>query len=166
MFDRSSSMGVPKNQPLRAAKDELLASLSKLDSVNQFFLIFYNQGPVVFNPTGVSGRLVFATDLNKQSARSFVESVSAEGGTNHYAALRVAVGLHPDVIFLLTDGEPQDDLSADELADLKRLNVAAARIYVIQFAGSAYAANSLVRLAEENRGEHKYVDIRSPSSQP
>jgi hypothetical protein len=160
VFDRSGSMGEPDSKPLRAAKAELIRSLERLDSIHQFFLIFYNQTPTVFNAAGASGRLVFGTDLNKQSARSFIEQLSAVGGTNHFEALLIAMRLHPDVIFLLTDGEQKDDLSADELAQLKRLNKVATRIYVIQFASSPYPSNSLVQLARENGGEHKYIDIR------
>lgn len=164
VFDRSGSMGQPDGRPLQAAKDELLKSLSRLDTVHQFFLIFYNELPRVFNPAVAPGRLVFATDDNKDSARRFVEAVTADGGTKHYDALLVAIRLRPDVIFLLTDGEPKDDLSDEELAYIRRLNDGIAQIYVVQFSSRQYEANSLVRLAKENRGEHTYLDIRKEAA--
>jgi hypothetical protein len=166
VFDRSGSMGEPANRPLQAAKDELLRSLEMLDSLHQFFLIFYNEEPRVFNAAGVRGRLVFATDENKESARGFIDGVQAQGGTKHYEALLIAVRLRPDVIFLLTDGEQKDDLTGEQLAHLRRLNEAIAQIHVIQFAGSPYANNSLVELARQNRGRHTYVDIRNPAAAP
>jgi hypothetical protein len=164
VFDRSGSMGEPANRPLQAAKEELLRSLAKLDGLHQFFLVFYNEEPRVFNAAGVRGRLVFATDENKKTARSFIDGIQAQGGTNHYEALLIAVRLRPDVIFVLTDGEQKDDLTGDELAHLKRLNEAVAQIHVIQFAGSPYASNSLAQLAQENRGRHTYLDIRKLNS--
>jgi hypothetical protein len=161
VLDRSGSMGEPGNKPLRAAKDELVKSLDRLGGLHQFVLIFYNQEPSVF-AGDAPGRLPFATDIEKAQARNFVEAISAQGGTNHYQALAKAVKLNPDVIFLLTDGEQKDDLTADELADLRRMNRSVARIYVVQFASSPYASNALVRLAQENRGQHTYLDIRKP----
>ena len=159
VLDRSGSMGEPDNKPLCAAREELLKSLDRLGSLHQFVLIFYNQEPSVF-AGDAPGRLPFATDIEKSQARKFVEAISAQGGTDHFNALAKAVKLNPDVIFLLTDGEQKDDLSADELADIRRMNRSVARIYVVQFASSPYASNSLVRLAEENRGQHTYLDIR------
>jgi hypothetical protein len=158
VLDRSGSMGEPANKPLRAAKAELLASLDRLDALQQFFLIFYNEDVRQFVP-GPRGRH-FADDSNKAAARRFVDSVQAQGGTHHFEALQRAIKLRPDVIFLLTDGEQKDDLSADELKRLNRLNGGLSQIHVIQFAGAAYAGNSLVQLANENRGQHTYKNIR------
>ena len=159
VLDRSGSMGEPANIPLRAAKAELLASFDRLDSLQQFFLIFYNEDVRQFVP-GPRGRH-FADDSNKSAARRFVDSVQAQGGTRHFEALQRAINLRPDVIFLLTDGEQKDDLSADELKRLGRLNGGLSQIHVIQFAGAAYAGNSLVQLANENRGQHTYKNIRA-----
>ena len=44
----------------------------------------------------------------------------------------MALRMHPDVIFLLTDGDPPDDLTKDELARLERLNSSGTIINVIQ----------------------------------
>jgi hypothetical protein len=164
VLDRSGSMGQPANRPLESAKDELITSLSRLDSVHQFFVIFYNQEPAVFNPGGGGRQLIFADELNKRTARQFIDSIQAIGGTRHYEALAKAIALRPDVIFLLTDGEPKDDLSPDELARLKRMNDGLAQIHVVQFAPAPYDTNSLVRLAAENRGEHVYKNIREIAS--
>jgi hypothetical protein len=158
VLDRSGSMGEPANKPLRAAKAELLESLERLDGLQQFFLIFYNEDVRQFVP-GPRARH-FADDANKTAARRFVDSVQAQGGTRHFEALQRAINLRPDVIFLLTDGEQKDDLSADELTRLSRLNGGLSQIHVIQFAGAAYAGNSLVQLANENRGQHNYKNIR------
>ncbi len=136
VFDRSGSMGEHKNLPLRRAKKELLASLSDLTDRQQFYIIFYNHEPKLFDPGAAKNQLVFATDANKQRAKQFVSSISADGGTDHVAALSIALRLHPDVIFLLTDGEAEDDPSPEDLKRLERLNSGEASINVIQFAAA------------------------------
>jgi len=62
VFDRSGSMGGQGENSLQAVKKELLASLKNLDTVHQFQIVFYNQRPALFNPTGTPGRLAFATE--------------------------------------------------------------------------------------------------------
>ena len=165
VLDRSGSMGDPDNKPLEAAKQELLTSLARLGDIHQFFIIFYNEEPAVFNPGGAGRQAVFADEVTKNSARRFVERVQAHGGTRHYEALAKAIALRPDVIFVLTDGEPKDDLSDEELARLRRSNGGLAQIHVVQFANSPYEGNSLVQLANENRGQHTYKSLRQIMSQ-
>ena len=70
VFDRSGSMDGHGGAPLAAAKAELISSLKDLGQVHQFQIIFYNEQPRIFSPTGVLGRLVFGTEQNKNLARS------------------------------------------------------------------------------------------------
>jgi uncharacterized protein YegL len=68
--------------------------------------------------------------------------------------------MHPDAIFLLTDGDPPDDLSPDELARVQRANGGAAVINVIQISPpDANHDNLLVKLAAQSGGQHVYVDF-------
>ncbi len=152
-------MGEHKNLPLRRAKEELLASLSDLTDRQQFYIIFYNHEPKLFDPGAAKNQLVFATDANKGRAKQFVSSIGADGGTDHMAALTIALRRHPDVIFLLTDGEAEDDPTPEDLKRLERLNSGEASINVIQFAAAPRPNSALIKLAEENRGKHVVVDI-------
>ena len=154
-------MGDPANRPLLAAKDELLRSLAMLDSLHQFFLVFYNEEPRVFNAAGCAVGW-FLPPTKTKTAHVPSSTVSKpKAARNITRRVLIAVRLRPDVIFLLTDGEQKDDLTGEQLAHLKRLNEAIAQIHVIQFAGSPYANNSLVELARQNRGRHTFVDIRN-----
>ena len=159
VFDRSGSMDDPAGTPLRAAKKELLDSLKQLDDVHQFYIIFYNEAPRAFeSPTG-RGRLVFGNEANKNSAERFIEGIHAEGGTNHFDALLLAVKLRPDVIFLLTDGEEKDDMTSEQLERLRKLNDGVAAVQVIQFTHGPRAPDeSLAKLAKDNRGQHRVID--------
>ncbi|MDX1965162.1 MAG: hypothetical protein SFX18_18605 [Pirellulales bacterium] len=159
VFDRSASMGSPKNRPIRAAQAELLKSLAPLGKVHQFYIIFYNQEPRFFQPGGERGKLIFANDQNKAAAEKFVTSIEPEGATNHYDALRLALQYRPDVIFLLTDGDATDDLAAADLDQLEKLNAGGAKIHVIQFTGERPTGPNLPELAKRHRGEFKSVKI-------
>src|SRR5262245_60507155 len=88
VFDRSSSMGDNGGKPLREAKKQLIASLNDLDQRSQFYLIFYNDQPRMFDLG--RGHLVFATDANKKQADEFISGIQASGNTDHMAALNAA----------------------------------------------------------------------------
>ena len=159
VFDRSGSMDGHGGSPLAAAKSELLASLAHLGRTHQFQIIFYNDKPRVFNPSGVVGRLVFGTEQNKYLAQRFIGSITADGATRHEEALEMALRMQPDVIFFLTDAD-QPQLSAKQLADLARMNHGSA-IHSIEFGygSQSDSDNFLVKLAQQNGGKHVYVDI-------
>jgi len=159
VFDRSGSMDGFASRPLRSAKSELVASLGDLADTHQFLIIFYNERPRIFTPVGASAQLVWANAQNKQLAAEFVRGITADGGTRHMAALQIALNLHPDVIFFLTDAD-QPQMTPDELTRIRRTNRSTV-INAIEFGfgPSAGQMNFLKRLAQENGGQHAYVDI-------
>jgi hypothetical protein len=159
VFDRSASMDGHGGAPLAVAKRELLASLQDLDQTHQFQIIFYNERPRIFNPTGVLGRLVFGTDQNKNLAEKFVGSITADGATQHEEALAMALKMAPDVIFFLTDAD-EPRMNSDQLARIARLNKGTA-INTIEFGFGPEVKrdNFLIKLAQQNAGQHVYVDV-------
>lgn len=159
VFDRSGSMSGSGRSPLSAAKAELIASLESLDETHQFQIIFYNETPRRFSPTGQSSKLFFATERNKTLAAKFVRSITASGSTRHEQALMLALRLQPDVIFFLTDAD-EPKLSGRELAHIRRLSGGIA-IHAIEFGlGPQHEPdNFLIRLARENNGKHQYVNV-------
>ena len=169
VFDRSGSMGGDGITSLKAVKAELLASLKNLDTVHQFQIIFYNERPVLFNPSGMPGKLAFATDRNKDAAERFLNSIKAQGGTDHEAALRMATALKPDVIFFLTDGdEPQ--LTEQQIEKIERWS-GGIRINIIEFGpGAPPDKDSFLKiLAKRIGGGYVYMDttkFRDAKEQP
>jgi hypothetical protein len=159
VFDRSGSMDGFGGRPLRAAKSDLLASLNDLERIHQFQIIFYNERPRVFNPTGGTPELVWGDEASKQLAQRFVKGITAAGGTQHMQALSLALGMRPDVIFFLTDAdEPQ--LTQDDLLRVRRLNRGTS-IHAIEFGygPERSGVKFLEQLARQNQGEHVYVDV-------
>ena len=166
VFDRSGSTGGPRNT-LAAAKAELIASLRGLESTHQFQIIFYNDRLSIFSPTG-PGRLVFATEQNKELARRFIGSITSDGGTRHEEALLPALKMQPDVIFFLTDAD-DPKLLPQQLEKIHR-RAGGIQINAIEFGiGPASKEESfMVRLARENGGRYGYVDVTrlAPAAAP
>ncbi len=159
VFDRSGSMGGVGRTALDFAKAELIASLQSLNQTQQFQIVFYNERPLIFNPSGVPGRLAFATDENKRRAIDFIRSVTASGGTQHDAAILLAIRLQPDVIFFLTDAD-EPRLSDAKLEQIHR-QANGIVIHTIEFGigPKITTDNFLSRMARQNGGQYVYIDI-------
>lgn len=156
VLDRSASMA---GSPLTRAKNELKASLQGLGDLNQFQIVFYNERPRTFALAGVPGKAVFGTEENKKEANRYIDGIVADGNTDHESALSAAFNFAPDVIFFLTDAD-KPELSAQRLAKITDRNRSGALLHTIQFgAGPAPGANFLSRLAAQNGGSYRYIDI-------
>ncbi len=164
VFDRSGSMGGDGSASLKAVKAELLASLKSLDTVHQFQIIFYNERPVLFNPSGTPGKLAFATERNKQAVERFLDTIQALGGTDHEAALRMAAAMKPDVIFFLTDGDdPQ--LTLQQMAKIERW-AGGIHMNIIEFGPGAEPEKDsfLKELARRVGGKYLYINTTKLAS--
>jgi len=167
VFDRSGSMA--EHNTLQAVKAEILNSLKPLDSVHQFQIVCYNEQPRVLNLTGTVGRPVFATEENKRRAAEALEGIAPQGGTNHEDAVRLALRLRPDVIFLLSDaGDPP--LNHRQLEKLRE-RAAGVIIHAVEFGvcPQPEGESFLAVLARQTGGKYAYVDIsaqKKPSEKP
>jgi hypothetical protein len=155
VIDRSASMG--PGGLLAAATRELCASLARLPPAMQFQVIIYHDQPEALFP----GRpaLLPATPENTQRAARLLAEVRAEGGTDHLKALRLALSLGPEVIYLLTDA---DDLSDSARREVTQINRGRVVIHTIELnpANRGRADMPLQALARENRGTYRAVDLR------
>ncbi len=161
VLDRSGSMNGFNGRPLAAAKAELLASLAQLDKVHQFQIVFYNEHPHVFNPYAPRPpQLMFADEQGKRLAEQFVQGITAGGGSFHYAALRLALQMQPDVIFFLTDGQENTPTESQLDQLLRQARRAGTTIHAIEFgAGPRRTIAFLSRLASATGGQYVYVDV-------
>ncbi|MCA9245744.1 MAG: hypothetical protein KDA42_01485 [Planctomycetales bacterium] len=155
VFDRSLSMS---GRPLASAKAELLGSLTALDRTHQFQILFFNNNVHVFDFSGGQGRIPFASDRTKDLAARFVGGITADGGTDRYAALMRAVSMRPDVIFFLSDAD--DPMTPLELDRLRRKNKELSVIHAIEFGEGPFSGieNFLHSIARQNGGQWTYVD--------
>jgi hypothetical protein len=149
VVDRSGSMG--NDRKLEEAKKELMRSVYALERASKFFIIFYETG---FQPMPANG-LVPATVPNKNTYLGWVEGIRPGGNTHPSQAMLKALALKPDAIWLLSDGEFNENI---DVPDLIRTNNPGAKvqIHTIAFHSDA-GAPALQRIAEENRGTYKFV---------
>lgn len=162
VFDRSDSMNGFGGRPLRAAKSEMIRSLRTMTDQQRFQIIFYNDKPTPFRVSGMPLQMVAGEDSYKSLAENYIGSIAAFGGTEHDAALRLALRMAPDVIFFLTDARiPR--LSASQLREIKsRADSNGTTIHAIEFGADPVAPlDSFLRdLAAMNGGQYRYVDVR------
>jgi hypothetical protein len=155
VFDRSISM---TGQRLETAKAELIASLRSLESTHQFHIVFFSRAIRTFEFSAGRPAMPFATERNLELAADFVKGIEADGGTDRVAALELAVGMRPDVIFLLTDADGA--MSAAEVDAIRRRNDGRATLHVVEFGyGPATDQDNFLRqLARQNSGQYLYLD--------
>ena len=161
VFDRSLSMTGFDSRPLRAAKEQLIASIKSLGETHQFQIIFYNQNQFEFAPIrGQKPQLMFGTAENKNSAVRFIQRMTGDGGTSHFPALQKALFYSPDVIFFLTDAE-EPGLNTSQFKMIIDQNRSAASINAIEFGAGPRGKrnNFLVQLARAHGGQYVYKDV-------
>lgn len=173
LFDRSGSMnstfqsfenGVLFREitPLMLAKEEMLRSLQPLTPTDQFQIVFYNQRPMLFDNASKLRRLIPASPERKSEAQQFVLNVPGNGTTNHVAALETGIDLKPDVIFLITDGEEQDDPSANRIRRMIRTcQQQGTQVHIIHFSTEVRHNCTLLPLAEQTGGAHRFMNLSS-----
>ena len=158
LLDASGSMS--NHNAIGVAKAELKTSLQRLESTQQFQIIFYNSQPFAMRVRGSNDALFWGTDPNRLLAHQFIDSISPDSGTNHIEALRLAMRLGPDVIFLLTDAD-EPRLTGVELDEVRKRNGGKAQIHATEFGRGADLGpdNFLKKLARQNGGTHSYRDV-------
>ena len=143
------------------AKRGLKASLERLTPGQRFQIIFYNNTPRPMAQIAGREDLPRATEVNKARARQFIDSQQPQLGTNHIAALDMALAQKPDVVFLLTDADVPR-LSPSELEQIRKRNGGKCQIHTIEFGkwgDLTQDDNFLKKLARQNGGQHRYRDV-------
>jgi hypothetical protein len=146
---------------IEAAKNELLSSLGSLKRSQQFQIVFYNLDQRWLTAPGKTDFQYFpASTSNRRLAAQFIAEVQPDGGTLHLPALKLALRLHPDVIYFLTDaGEPA--MKPEEMEQIRQANAGLSRIHCIQFGMNDNAAADFLRkLASDNNGDFAYQNVK------
>jgi hypothetical protein len=163
VIDRSSSM----TDVLVQAKNELMASLRRLDESQAFQVIFFNNVPRELRHRRFD--MFHGTEADRQVVEDQLASVSASGGTDRQLALKKALEFGPDVIYFLTDSE--DEMTAAQREDILG-QLRGAQINCVEFGdGPAVTGldgkqvpNFLHKLAQRSKGGYQYVDIKLGAS--
>ncbi len=173
VLDRSDSMNAVLMQysegtivgtivPLEAAKTELKRSLSTLSDSSQFQIVFYNHAVEFFGAGEEDSKMYQATPQNKKLAFNYINRTPGLGSTDHRIALDAGVAFEPDVIFLLTDAQPHNDLSPDVVMRVikycKRYHI---QINVVHFSDTPRPDSTMIWMAEGTGGKHVFLDLTS-----
>jgi hypothetical protein len=144
VVDCSGSMIDQDRMP--RATIELRRSVFALREPQRFEVIFYNSESIPM-PGGPIPRP--ATLHAKNQLRSFLELIDPDGGTDPRSAMKQALSLRPDAVFLLSDGAFPDGT----VAELTRLNKHKVPIHCVDLTGGL-AGDHLKRIAEANGGKY------------
>jgi hypothetical protein len=152
VVDASTSMNRPYDGEGKTRfgqmKIELAKSILGLKPEQQFFIIFFNEHPIPMPANGMAN----AIGENQQQYLTWMASVPATGLTDPRPSISLALGLNPDVVYLLTDGAFPRDVTSD----LSKLRQQSVQINTIAF-GDIKAEKSLKPLAMKNRGRFAFV---------
>jgi len=102
IIDRSGSMGLRGRTKtrLRGAQDVLMTFISGMRDDAKFSVIFYDTRLEMLPP---SGALIEANAANRNKAIAWINRIGVRGGTNPMPALKAAIKMKPDTIWLFAD---------------------------------------------------------------
>jgi len=156
VLDRSKSMGAGGLGVIQAAQTELSQAIKQLEPHHLFQIIGYHHQTVTMN----SRKLLAASEVNQERVFSYISGLAAVGGTEHEKGLLAALAFQPDVIVLLTDGD-EPGLNNGQLKLLREIAGNKTEIHCLQFGfGPPKTTNHfMTKLAADNRGRFRYVDV-------
>jgi len=142
VVDRSSSMREGK---LDAAKDYMFDQLPKQKLDSSFSIIFFNT-----SDEALPGGLQKASKSNIDAAKQWSGGVPPNGGTDPESAVLAALGMKPEVIWILSDG-------GFNPATVQRIKQANSSNTVISTIGFFDDPMTLKQIAEQNRGTYRFI---------
>jgi von Willebrand factor type A domain len=109
--DASGSM----MEKMEALKVQLTKALTGLQPYQKFSITFFQNE----TPTFIDRHLIDASPGNKRLAARFIAEVSTNGSTDPIPGLDIAFSQHPQIVYLLTDGDfPDNQKVVDEIHKL------------------------------------------------
>jgi hypothetical protein len=152
--DASGSM-LTKFSTLRR---ELSNTVQGLRLIQSFNIIFFQEQTATALD---ANQLLIATPENKLKATNFLEDkVTPRGETNPLPGIEIAFRQHPELIYILTDGDFPDNEAV--LKKVRELNKdKKVKVNTIAFVGEADTDTDFMKLlkqiADENGGTYKFV---------
>lgn len=139
-------------------KDQLNKAIVGLRPIQSFNVIFFQDNKCDMI---VKDGLVNATPENKRKAAGFLDGVTTTGTTDPIPGIEQAFRAHPQLIYLLTDGDfPDNEAVLKKIRDLNKDH--AVKINTIAFVGQGdndtEFKNLLQTVAKENGGTFRLVN--------
>lgn len=174
VVDRSASMRDRGGYKWRAALSELMASVSRFDARQSFFVIFFAGDPYpMFGQDQPQRRPVSATKQNIAKLEAWLESAQPHEKsvrTKLEKALELVLAMKPDATFILSDGKLT---SKKPEAYLRKANVVIfdpligetrpSVIHTISFGDKQQPVGGMLqRIAESNGGTYTHHALPQP----
>ncbi len=154
LVDCSGSMrGVRWN----SARNELIRSLRNLQEEQLFCVLLYSSQSWSYNGNVSLASYMTATPENLDLVSAWLNAQSPGGGTLPLPSVKEGLGLKPDAMFLLSDGELQDDSRGFLLRNNARQSAEDVTPVHTISAGLGYGAELLQVIAGENGGVFRQV---------
>ncbi len=158
VVDSSGSM---QGQKWRRACRELIQSIERLGPEQSFCVFFFDVGPhLMFNQSPDELTMLKPTKQNVTKLKRWMISIDLGNATKPLVATRLALAMEPDALFLLSDGEFQDDTPAFlRIANLERDEDGVRPKTVVHTVcfKSVAGAGTLKMVADENGGNYRFV---------
>lgn len=103
ILDMSGSM---EGRRFLRASSELIRSVGELDDTQNFYVLLFNGNATqMFDGDSVRPQPIAATKENKERLSAWLAKKHAGGSTDPRSSLRTAIKMDPSAIFILSDGE-------------------------------------------------------------
>ena len=155
VIDCSGSMAV--HNSLTSPSANCSSSLNQLPPDAEFTVIFYSLVATMLTDTQGRRGMMTATAANKVRVQSQLTAIVPDGGTDHMAALSMAMALKPEVMFFLTDADLMTNGDVNEIL----AEIGKTRIQAVEF-GRGPPLNErtpLHRLSNTTGGSYFYIDV-------
>lgn len=144
VLDQSGSM--IDDERMTRATNELRRSVNALHPPQRFEVFFYNDVATTM-PGGPTPRE--ADQRSKDQLRNWLQLIDPDGGTSPKRAVLQALGMRPDAVFLLSDGDfPDGTVEAVAAANARKVP-----IHCVDLAGGL-AGDALQRIARDSGGRY------------
>lgn len=152
VVDNSNSMSGGR---FETALIELVKAIDRMTPQQQIYIVFFSDTAYgLFHPDTASA-LIPATDANKARLKKWLPTVELCLNTNCEAAMRTAVALQPDVIYVLGDGAFTDNTEALMTGALK----GKATIHTLGMMAQGKGDAQFTAIAKANNGTYKDVGV-------
>jgi hypothetical protein len=147
------------------AANELCLAIDRLTPAQRFYVILFDGGiHRMFNHEERQSTLLPATDENKRLFKQWLATVRLGYETRPYLAIKNAVELRPDAIYLLSDGDFKDP-TADYLKKFNRpfdhFGNPQQQAVVHTFSFHSRVGQAVMRrIARENGGQYLFVPAK------
>ncbi len=141
---------------MASLKNELGKAVQGLRPIQAFGIVFFQDEKF----SSLDSALVAATPENKRKAQKFLEDITTTGTTNPLPGIELAFKQHPQLIYILTDGDfPDNDAVLKKIRELNKDKKV--KINTIAFVSSSDTDTAFLELlktiAKENGGVFKHV---------